>query len=272
MHAFPDPRSAQPELYWRPAQPGNIDTPAEESSHAERRTNEMLATVAHELRNPLESLGSAIEILAADREGQAAVIALAVARRQLEQMSRLITQLVDADRLARGEMELELVPVRLQQVLADAVETTAPVFARLGHTLTVALPQKSIWVRGDAARCRQIFGNLLTNAAKYTRAGGQISLAAQEDGGLARVCVTDNGVGIAAKALPGLFEVFAQEQRNRALSQGGLGIGLAVVHRLVQLHGGSVIAQSEGEHKGSTFIVRLPLCDGGRWAGPPGTQ
>jgi signal transduction histidine kinase len=232
----------------------------------------MLATVAHELRNPLESLGSAIEILAADREGQAAVVAIAVARRQLTQMSRLITQLVDADRLARGEIALELVPVRLQQVLADAVETTTPMFARLGHTLTLALPDKPIWVRGDAARCHQIFANLLTNAAKYTPAGGHICLAAQEEGGLARVCVADNGVGIAATALPGLFDIFTQEQRSRGLSQGGLGIGLAVVHRLVQLHGGSVVAQSDGEQRGSAFVVRLPLCDGGRWGGRSGLQ
>jgi signal transduction histidine kinase len=272
MHAFSEPRSAQPERPWRPAQPGNADLLTAELGQAERRTNEMLATVAHELRNPLESLGSAIEVLAVDREGQAAAMAIAVARRQLEQMSRLITQLLDADRLGRGEMVLELVPVRLQQVLADALETTAPVFARLGHKLTVTLPQKSIWIRGDTARCRQIFGNLLTNAAKYTPAGGHISVSAQEEASLARVCIADDGVGIAAKALPGLFEIFAQEQRNRALSQGGLGIGLAVVHRLVQLHGGSVLAQSDGEQKGSTFVVRLPLCDGGRWAGHSGMQ
>jgi signal transduction histidine kinase len=272
MHAFSKDQSAQPWLSSMPIQPGHEGRGAAELGHAERRTNEMLATVAHELRNPLESLGSAIEILAVDRQGDAAALAVAMARRQLEQMSRLITQLLDADRLGRGEMVLELVPVRLDQVLADALETTGPILRRLGHSVSVALPNKSIWVRGDAARCRQIFGNLLTNAAKYTPAGGHISVTAQEEASLARVCVADNGVGIAAEALPGLFEIFSQEQRSRKLSQGGLGIGLAVVHRLVQLHGGSVVAQSEGEQKGSSFVVRLPLCDGGRWAGPSGMQ
>jgi signal transduction histidine kinase len=271
MHTYSDVNLAGSQLPGRPA-PGQAGDSAAEFTHAERRTNELLATVAHELRTPLESLGCAIELLAVQRDGQTAAVAVAVARRQLEQISRLITQLVDSDRLARGQMVLELMPVLLQQVLGDAVETTAPLFKRRGHTLSLALPQKPIWIRGDAARCRQIFGNLLTNAAKYTPEGGHVALSAQEEASVARICVADDGVGIAADALPGLFKMFKQEPRNRALCEGGLGIGLAVVHRLVQLHGGTVAAQSDGEQLGSTFVVQLPLCDGGRWAGHPGMQ
>jgi signal transduction histidine kinase len=241
--------------------------PAQRLDAAERRTNELLATVAHELRNPLESLGSAVEILslsAADTvtSGEAA----AIARRQLKQMSRLISELLDSGHMASCQQPLELSAVRLQDVLADAIETCAPAFAKHRHTLNLELPQQAIWIHADAARCAQIFCNLLANAAKYTPPGGRITVAARQRHGVARVCVIDNGVGIAPEALPGVFELFRQEQRSLPLSQGGLGIGLSVVSQLVRLHGGAVHAESGGEDKGSTFVVDLPLFRGHRAA------
>jgi signal transduction histidine kinase len=228
-----------------------------------RRTNELLATVAHELRNPLESLGNAVEILSlAHADAAVAGAAARVARRQLEQMSRLIGELLDAGGLASGQLALSLARVRLQDVLENAIETSAPALSRRHHTLKLELPQEPVWIRADAVRCSQIFCNLLANAAKYTPPGGCITLAARQERDLARVCVIDNGVGIAPGALQGVFELFRQEERSRSMCQGGLGIGLSVVSRLVQLHGGSVHAESAGEHQGSTFVVELPLYPG----------
>ena len=252
----------------RPALPARPPEALARSSEApleevRRRTNELLATVAHELRNPLESLGHAVEILSL-APGDAAVAAAAtrVARRQLKQMSRLIDQLLDAGGLASGQLALSLTRVRLQDVLENAIETSAPAFSRRHHTLKLELPQEPVWIRADAVRCSQIFCNLLANAAKYTPPRGCITLAARQERELARVCVSDNGVGIAPEALQGVFELFRQEERSLSMCQGGLGIGLSVVSRLVQLHGGSVHAESAGEHKGSTFVVELPLYPG----------
>jgi len=149
--------------------------------------------------------------------------------------------------------------VRLQDVVADAVETSAPALSRRQHTLRVNLPEEAIWINADAVRCIQIFCNLLANAAKYTPPGGHISVAARREQDVARVCVADNGVGIAPGALRGVFDPYHQEDRSLPLSDGGLGIGLSVVSRLVQLHGGTVHAESAGEDKGSTFVVELPL-------------
>lgn len=256
----PPPRGSVLPALGPKAMASSGDLPMEE---AHRRTNELLATVAHELRNPLESLGSAIEILSL-AQADAAVTAQAarIARRQLKQMSRLIAQLLDAGRLASGQMTLSFASVRLQDVLENAIETSAPAFSRCHHTLKLELPQEPIWIRADAVRCSQIFCNLLANAAKYTPPGGRITLTARQEPGHARVCVIDNGVGIAPEALQGVFELFRQEERSRSMCQGGLGIGLSVVSRLVQLHGGSVHAESAGEHQGSTFVVELPLYSG----------
>jgi signal transduction histidine kinase len=230
------------------------------ADEADRRTNELLATLAHELRNPLESLSSAIEILSLARGDVAlAADAAGVARRQLQQMSRLISQLLDAGCSGGGQLALDLTRVRLQDVVARAVETSAPALSRHRHTLRLYLPQEPIWINADAMRCIQIFCNLLANAAKYTPPGGHISVAARQEQDVARVRVTDDGVGIASGALHGIFELFHQEKRSLPLSEGGVGIGLSVVSRLVRLHGGTVHAESGGEHKGSTFVVELPL-------------
>jgi signal transduction histidine kinase len=246
---------------------------AQRLDEADRRTNELLATVAHELRNPLESLGSAVEILSLSAADTATSSdAAAIARRQLKQMSRLISDLLDSGHIASCQQPLELSAVRLQDVLADAIETTAPAFSKHRHTLNLELPQQPIWIHADAPRCAQIFCNLLANAAKYTPPGGRITVAARQRHGVARVSVIDNGVGIAPEALPGVFELFRQEQRSLPLSQGGLGIGLSVVSQLVRLHGGAVHAESGGEHKGSTFVVDLPLFPGHRAAGRAGSH
>ena len=241
---------------------------AQRLDEADPRTNELLATVAHELRNPLESLGSAVEILSLSAvDPVTSAEAAAIARRQLKQMSRLIAELLDAGHMASCRQPLERSAVRLQDVLADAIETTAPAFSTRRHTLNLELPGQPIWINADAARCAQIFCNLLANAAKYTPPGGRITVVARQRHGIARVSVIDNGVGIAPDALPGVFELFRQEQRSLPLCQGGLGIGLSVVSQLVRLHGGAVHAKSGGEHKGSTFVVDLPLFHGHRGAG-----
>jgi signal transduction histidine kinase len=240
---------------------------------AHRRVNELLATVAHELRNPLESLGSAIEILSlANGDPELTAQAARVARRQLKQMSRLIGQLLDAGRLDNGQLALSLARVRLQDVLANAIETSAPGFSRQGHTLELELPGEPIWICADAARCSQIFCNLLANAAKYTPPRGHITVAARRERDVARVRVIDDGVGIAPEALHGVFDLFRQEERSLGLRQGGLGIGLSVVSRLVQLHGGTVHAESGGEHKGATFVVDLPLFAGDGGLGRAGSH
>ena len=246
---------------------------AERLEEAHRRTNELLATVAHELRNPLDSLGSAIEILSsAKADAVLSTEAARIARRQLQQMSRLIAELLDAGHMASGRLVLNLSCVRLQDVVANAIETTAPAVSRRGHTLTLELPEEPVWIRADAARCGQIFCNLLANAAKYTPPRGRITVAARQEQDVARVCVIDDGVGIAPDALHDVFELFRQEQRSVDLCQGGLGIGLSVVRRLVQLHGGTVHAESDGEHKGSTFVVELPLFLGQDGVGRAGSH
>ncbi|HWI77714.1 MAG TPA: HAMP domain-containing sensor histidine kinase [Ramlibacter sp.] len=260
MHASSHPASRPLSPAMRAAALKALPVAPAQRPEEDRRTNELLATVAHELRNPLESLGSAVEILSLAK-GDVVLTAEAarVARRQIKQMSRLIAQLLDAGRMASGQLNLNLARVRLQDVVADAVETSAPALSRRQHTLRVNLPEEAIWINADAVRCIQIFCNLLANAAKYTPPGGHISVAARREQDVARVCVADNGVGIAPGALRGVFDPYHQEDRSLPLSDGGLGIGLSVVSRLVQLHGGTVHAESAGEDKGSTFVVELPL-------------
>jgi signal transduction histidine kinase len=273
MHAVSHPHSRPPARILPPDPATRPSAGPSQLEQAQRRTHELLATVAHELRNPLESLGSAIEILSMARaDADVAAKATRIARRQIKQMSSLIGQLLEASRIDHGQLALALEPVRLQDVLADAIETSAPAFSRRRHTLTLELPQEPIWIRADAPRCAQVFSNLLANAAKYTPPCGRITISARRQQDVARVCVIDNGVGIAPEALHGVFDLFRQEERSRALSQGGLGIGLSVVHRLVQLHGGAVHAESAGEHQGSTFVVDLPLFAGEDGAGRAGAH
>ncbi|MBI3947388.1 MAG: PAS domain-containing protein [Armatimonadetes bacterium] len=245
---------------------------AAELREASRRKDEFLAMLGHELRNPLAAIVHSVELLQ-DAAGtnprweQAAE----VARRQAVHMARLLDDLLDAGRVTQGKMELKREPLDLRRVVEDAVAVMTPVIQAKGHQLAVSLPSQPLPVEGDPARLQQVVGNLLNNAAKYTPSGGHIWLTAEREApsgppepggereGWVVVRVRDDGIGIAPELLPHVFDLFVQSQRSLDRSQGGLGIGLTLVRRLVELHGGSVEAHSEGEGKGSEFVVRLPL-------------
>jgi PAS domain S-box-containing protein len=227
---------------------------------ADRRKDEFLATLAHELRNPLAPLRNALQIMRLAGDNKRAVEqALPVMERQLEQMVRLIDDLLDVSRIARNKLQLRKMRVELAEVVRHAVETARPLIESAGHELTLAQPAEPIYVDADAARLAQVFANLLNNAAKYTEREGRIWLTVQRESHDAVVTVKDTGIGIAADHLPHIFEMFAQVDHSLERSQGGLGIGLTLVKRLTEMHGGTVEAHSEGRHKGSEFIVRLPV-------------
>jgi CheY-like chemotaxis protein len=228
---------------------------------ADRRKDEFLATLAHELRNPLAPVMHSLELL--DRIGSSepgVTEARGTIRRQLGHLVRLVDDLLDVSRITRDKLELRRERVELAWVVRRAVEDNHVYCAARGHTLTVALPDEPIALHADATRLVQVVGNLLNNACKYTQPGGRIELVARRDDG-GRVCLTvrDNGIGIAADDLPRVFGIFEQVHADGQLSQGGLGIGLSLVKRLVEMHGGSVEAHSDGPGKGSEFVVRLPL-------------
>ncbi|HSV82438.1 MAG TPA: response regulator [Ramlibacter sp.] len=227
---------------------------------AGRRKDEFLATLAHELRNPLAPVRNAIHFLKLRGPATTDVQwASEVIDRQVQSMGRLIDDLMDVSRIDRGRLELRRAPVPLEQVLADAVETIQAQIDGAGHKLTLLQPPARLLVDADRTRLAQAFMNLLSNAAKYTDPGGQIEVRVVAEGGMAAVSVRDNGIGIAAHRLENVFEMFSQEEAALSRSRGGLGIGLSLTRRLVQLHGGSIVASSEGPGKGSQFLVRLPL-------------
>jgi PAS domain S-box-containing protein len=227
---------------------------------ADRRKDEFLATLAHELRNPLAPIRNALHILqlaADDREIQAQV--RAVMERQLGQMVRLIDDLLDVSRVTRNKLELRKEQIELATAIQSAVEATQPLMENLAHELTVTLPREPVYLDADPVRLSQIFSNLLNNAAKFTDRAGQVWLTALKQGGEVLVSVRDTGIGIASEHLPRLFDMFSQASPALDRSQGGLGIGLSLVRRLVELHGGSIEAHSQGPGLGSEFIVRLPV-------------
>ena len=226
---------------------------------ADRRKDEFLATLAHELRNPLAPIRNGLALLRRDPAGASAPKALAMMERQLEHMVRLLDDLLDIARVSRGTVELRRQRVQLRTVVEHAVETSRPVVEAGRHAFTVSLPNEPVWLDADLTRLAQVLSNVLINAAKYTPEGGSITLVARREGGEAVVAVTDTGVGIAADMLGRVFEMFAQVTKSIDRAQGGLGIGLALVKRLVEMHGGTIAADSPGLGRGSTFTVRLPL-------------
>jgi PAS domain S-box-containing protein len=226
---------------------------------ADRRKNEFLATLAHELRNPLAPIRNVTELLRLagdDREQRER--ALGVLGRQVAQMVRLIDDLLDVSRISQGKFDLRKERIALSTAIESAVEASRPLIESGGHDLSVEISSEPLYVDGDAARLSQVFANLLNNAAKYTDRG-RISLRAAPRDGRAVVSVTDTGVGIAASELPHIFEMFAQADGSLQREQGGLGIGLSLVRALVAMHDGAVSARSEGRGKGSEFTVELPL-------------
>ncbi len=233
---------------------------------ADRRKDEFLATLAHELRNPLAPIRNALQILRLASDNKATVEQVrTIMERQLQQMVRLIDDLMDVSRITRRKLQLRKERVDLATVVRNAVETSRPLIETAGHELTVTLLMESIHVEADEARLAQILSNLLNNAAKYTERGGHIWLTveAESEGGQPSrevlIRVKDTGIGIPADQLPHIFEMFRQVDYSLERSQGGLGIGLTLVKWLTEMHGGTVEVHSDGPNKGSEFIVRLPI-------------
>ena len=228
---------------------------------ANRRKDEFLATLAHELRNPLAPISNALALIA--RPDGAAAIArlLPVINRQVSHMVRLVDDLLEISRITSGKIELRQAPINLAIVLRNAIEVSMALINEKNHKLSVFIPEVPLIVHADAVRLEQVFTNLLNNAARYTKPGGQIWLTARQERENVVVSVRDNGIEILPGMLPRLFDMFAQERRNGIGAQEGLGIGLNLVARLLQMHGGSVEAVSGGMDRGSEFVVRLPLSE-----------
>jgi PAS domain S-box-containing protein len=224
---------------------------------ADRRKDEFVATLAHELRNPLAAIQNAVEILKRSGAGAAAKT-LDMMDRQLGHLVRLIDDLLDVSRITRGKLHLRPERAALVSIVDAAVEVSRSLIDRQGHELTVE-PVPDVHLDGDPIRLAQVIANLLTNAAKYTERGGRIVLAARREGGAVVVSVRDTGIGIPQAMLTKVFELFAQVDRGREKATGGLGIGLSLVKALVEMHGGSVEARSAGDGQGSEFVVRLPV-------------
>lgn len=228
----------------------------------DRRKDEFLALLAHELRNPLAPLRNGLQVMRlAEGDANAVAQARGMMERQLVHMVRLIDDLLDISRISRNKMELRRSRVLLADVVSSAVETSRPMIEAAGHELTVSLPPEPVFLDADLTRLAQVFGNLLTNSAKYTERGGRIGLTAERQGAYISVSIHDNGIGIPAESLRSIFDMFSQVDRSIERSTGGLGIGLALVKGLVEMHGGTVTAESAGVGKGSTFTVRLPALD-----------
>jgi len=224
---------------------------------ASRAKDEFLAMLGHELRNPLSPIVTALHLMKIRGDGSTAR-EQAVIERQLEHLTRLVDDLLDVSRITRGKVELRKERVELADTVMKAVEMASPLLAQRSHRLDIDVPRKGFLLEADPVRLAQVVSNLLTNAARYTPAGGRVWVQAHREGGDAVIRVRDNGIGISPEMLPQLFDLFFQGHRGIERKEGGLGLGLALVKTLVGLHGGSVHVTSEGHGKGSEFTVRLP--------------
>jgi len=232
----------------------------EELAAADRQKNEFLATLAHELRNPLAPLGNMLEVMKRSEDDvRARTVALTTMERQLQQLVRLVDDLLDLNRITHNRLELRKDQVDLAALVEQAVDASRPLADASGLALTLVQPASPILLSADAVRLGQVFGNLLNNACKYTDRGGTIRVVVERAGDDAVITVADTGAGIPADHLEGIFGMFAQVETARERSQGGLGIGLTLVRRIAEMHGGSVSASSAGPGQGSTFVVRLPI-------------
>ncbi len=233
-------------------------------AEADQRKDEFLATLAHELRNPLAPLRNGLKLLQLSTgKPELAEQARAMMERQTEQMVHLVDDLLDMSRISVGKIELRREWAELGAIVHSAVESIGVFIEQSGHALKLKLPPEPVYLDADPVRLAQVFCNLLNNAAKYSERGGRIELMAQRRDGQVEVSVRDTGIGIPAKMLPRVFDMFTQVDHSLEKSRGGLGIGLTIVKRLVEMHGGTVEAQSEGPGRGSEFIVRLPLREPG---------
>lgn len=227
------------------------------AEEANRAKDEFLAMLGHELRNPLAPIVTALDLI--KMRGDHVPQELSVIERQVHHVVRLVDDLLDTSRIKQGKLELRRSTFEIAHVIAKAVEIANPLLEQRRHTLSVQVPPSGLTVNADAVRLAQVFGNLLNNAAKYTPPGGHIEIVASRQGSDVVARVTDNGVGIPWDMLGTVFDLFVQGERRPDRSEGGLGIGLTLVRSLVQLHGGSVVATSEGVGRGSSFIVNVPF-------------
>jgi signal transduction histidine kinase len=230
---------------------------------ADRRKDEFLATLAHELRNPLAPVRHGLDILRKSPDSQDAAEIREMMDRQLVHLVRLIDDLLDVSRVSQGKIELRKEKIQATDVIRSALESSQPLIDSAGHSLTVNVPLEPVWLDADLTRLAQVVGNLLNNAAKYTPEGGRIELSLRTDGDEAVIAVSDNGLGIPADMQSKVFQLFAQVENHADRARGGLGIGLALVKQLVKMHDGSVCAESAGAGQGSTFTVRIPLATAG---------
>ncbi|WP_433934228.1 ATP-binding protein [Sorangium cellulosum] len=228
-----------------------------DAERANLAKDEFLAMLGHELRNPLSPIVTALHLMRLRAGGHAERERLVI-ERQIKHLTALVEDLLDVSRITRGKVELKKQRIELAEVVAKAVELASPLLEQRRHHLTVAVPSSGVAVDGDVTRLAQVISNLLTNAAKYTETGGEIAVRAERAGGEVVLSVRDNGIGIAPEMLASVFERFVQERQALDRAQGGLGLGLAIVHNLIAMHGGRVSAHSEGRGRGSEFTVRLP--------------
>ncbi len=239
-----------------------------ERDHANERKDQFLATLAHELRNPLAPIRNSLRVLRLSGASQSLASVSAIMERQVDLMVRLIDDLMDVARITRGTIELRKASVELSSVIATAVETSRPLIESGSHELELEWPGERVVLDADAVRLAQVFANLLNNAAKYTDPGGRISITVHLDSANVYVTIRDTGIGMSPETLPNIFDMFVQADASDRRAQTGLGIGLTLVRSLVEMHGGSVAAASAGKGFGSEFVVRLPLGSVGH-VGPP---
>ncbi|MEO8589487.1 MAG: PAS domain-containing protein [Flavobacteriales bacterium] len=234
----------------------------------DRRKDEFLATLAHELRNPLAPMRSGLDLLGMENDENTRQRTVAMMERQLGQMVHLVDDLLDLSRVSRGVIELRPEPTSVNAMVELALETSRPLIERYGHTLVLELPKDDPPLLGDRTRLAQVFSNLLNNAAKYTEPGGRIALKAERKSEEVIVSVTDSGIGIEQHELGRVFDMFTRLSRGGTDTRGGLGIGLHIVKRLVEMHGGRIEVASEGALRGSTFSVTLPITAAKDQVGP----
>jgi signal transduction histidine kinase len=226
---------------------------------ANRRKDEFLAMLSHELRKPLAPIRNAVEVIRRLGPPEPGLtMARDVIGRQVMHLARLVDELLDVSRISRGKISLKKEPIELSKIVSQSVEIARPLIDVRKQRLSIDLPQAPVWLSGDPARLAQVLANLLNNAAKYTPEGGRIELSATAAEGEARIVVSDNGTGIEPQLLPRIFDLFVQGERGLDRGQGGLGIGLTLVKRLVEMHQGRVEAQSDGPGKGARFRIALP--------------
>ncbi|HYG62766.1 MAG TPA: ATP-binding protein [Thermoanaerobaculia bacterium] len=241
-----------------------LQSRAEALARADRAKDEFLAVLAHELRNPMAPIFNALHLL--DRhpgDERTERQAKSIIERQVRQLARLIDDLLDVSRITLNKIELRKERVELHRIVENAVQTAYPLIDARRHELTQSLPAETVWLEGDATRLEQVVANLLNNAAKYTEPGGRIHIGAERQRDQVVLRVRDTGVGIPPELLASMFDPFTQGSRTLARSQGGLGVGLTLARKLLELHGGTIEAHSEGPEKGSELTVRLPVAEPG---------